>query len=479
MFNELIGQNIIQIIGIFSLAIIPLFGILFKPKYSIWGYIFLPLIIPKDIVWSIGNNSLLLYFVLEISFAMGIFLALMKNNITLGKLKVPNYLKSFFVLISCMFILSTLIPIFFSWMPGICDIFYERGGDLPNQLYLASKFLSALIFFFGVMAFIRELKEIEAIFKIFVWLGVLGAAENVLFYHFGLFGLQEIISSVYTSYDALIIGTTDTVGKVMILAVFSSLYFLYSTGKMRYLLMHLIFLIPLYDTRQRALFLGLFMGYLFVFYFYSSKKIRNICFAGIAVFFIYVFIEFNGAGFITDYRRDFLKPTTVIGRMAMLERSADVMIYTFPFGTGSGYVPHAMNSQDIPTHEQLVRNPYRDWNNYLLISSGEREASVHNLWMEYVCEYGLLGVTSMTFFLIIILHSFKLQRRLYYKVPMRINNLSKCCGAMLVAFNISFIASSAFDPYGLIFLLLFLNVLIVSLGLRLDWEHSKELNPAV
>lgn len=465
---QVVYSPIIQVATLLSVAIIPmLFGIILKPKYCIFAYLIIHILIPKQFHIQIYGNFAPVYAVLELSFVAGIFISLIMRKYTIKKLDIPNYFKWFLILLFSMYIISTVIPILLPWIPflkELSDIYIERGSDIPNQLYTSATFLGSLIFLLGVFAYVNAKEDIDVIFKIFVIIGVIAVIENVLFYHLNVLGLKNLFLSDYRSYNSLIIGPTDFLGRVILLSACVSLYFLFKTKKVRFFILHLFLLLILFDTRQRGILLGILCGYFIYFFLYGgNRKIPNAFFFLFGTLILFVF-EIYSSGYISYYREGMFDPYTLLNRFSTWERGVDVYIHTFPFGTGAGYVPRAMSSQNIASHDPFFI--VRDGNfvsRYHAIVAGKRYTSVHNLWLDFICEHGFLGLISLVFFVYIFIY-INLQyrnKRLYKTAPSWLNDQFKCVSSMLVALSSSLFFASTYRPYSIIVMLLSFNVMLV------------------
>jgi hypothetical protein len=152
-------------------------------------------------------------------------------------------------------------------------------------------------------------------------------------------------------------------------------------------------------------------------------------------------------------RPDYFSSETLVAREGLYLRAIDAALFLFPFGAGSGMAPYAMN-YSLPMYmaefASEMAKPVYDSE-----VRGERLTNVHNRYLEYIVEHGLLGIVGLVSFMFIIVRNFMRWQR---TKALEADDRSKfyvsqaCIYAVLLGLGIHNLFESTYNPFWIYFM---------------------------
>lgn len=402
---------------IFISALIFLVPVFFKyqakPERSIYTYLLLWVTFPKYIRFLplIGTYDFPGYSYFDVLQTIAILhiivLLIIRGYGDINRIPMPKRLKKlaiYFILILVFTTIAGMIK-YFSF---VSETDMGANGDLLDVAFMP---FTGIIFFLGLFAFIKEFKQVEKLLGIFVFAGILLLLEHYLMVRLQFFSFlnQWAYASDDKRFNSLLYGSYDIKGVFCVISTFAILYM--AIKKKKYLLLPLAFLMifPIYATFQRTPYLGYFLGFITFIIIFMKEQTRIV---KLMVFFIVLvsalFISVNWKGisksmnnFITDdgsaREGDINDAHSLDGRLGLWFRSADVFIYHFPIGIGEGMfevysestlTPNIINSL-VPSNSQSAYE----------MSSGSNRTKPHNVYIQFIVEYNILGFIVLSLFI--------------------------------------------------------------------------------
>lgn len=463
------GIQSIIVIMLGACIYIILFGIILRPRYSIFGYLLLWIFIPKSLYYipnlvRIDNTGgITLFLFIEIVAMLAICVSVLTRKISLQNLLVPTVIKKFLCLCLVLFLIS--------WINSIYRVI---GYNMPFN-HKGFLLLHGLIFIYGFIAWIKEFKDIEKVLFIFVLAGI----ELVLeFYYFVYLELSiPLAHSIFHPsgrFNSLIYSDYQAVSLICMVSMGATLYFVYSRKMYRLLvLVPLLFLPVIMSFERVTIFLMLFIIIFFavqISYFARRTKILIILSMVTVVIIVSMGSAYGSISILYKLgaRPDFLELNsmrlTLEARLGSILRGFDVFLFTFPFGTGIGNVNHFMGATIVPSYFPSFTGLSETSSFYEKISSGVHPTGSHNLYVNIIAENGFLGVMMVGYILYFVVSSFTLFKRRIRKLKKKYSKdtfvVQICSYSILFCFGAYYIVQHVPVLYFLIFLFLYLIVLL-------------------
>ena len=421
MLAILIGYgnyNIITLIFIISSILFP--PIIFKykeyPERSIYLFLILWITFPKFIRYLpiIGTYDLpgINYFdILQAIFSFHIIFLLIRNGykkITdFGlPLKIKKLTIFYFITIFIVSVLGLLR--YYLFIPTISRI------EFGNYIELLFTPFVGIIFFLGLFAFIKKFNQVEKILYVFVLAGILLLFEHLILVQLNLFDALKIYAYAadQVRFNSLIYGSYDIKGIFCVLSSLSILYLSFKKRKYYLIILALLMIIPISETYQRTPYIGYFLGLITFFIIYIRRKKQFTRFVFLILLLLTTsFLIFNQQlisnnfnNFLTGnqmVRQEVNENQSLYDRIGLWYRAADIFIYSFPFGIGEGmYEVYALQGS-VPKYMYPFL-PHRSKDSYRAINT-EKATKVHNVYIQFISEYNVLGLLGLWFFVLQIL----------------------------------------------------------------------------
>ena len=475
--------NMVTFIFIVSVIILPFVIFKYKkyPERSIYAFLIIWVTVPKYVstIPLIGSYVLpgFSYFDIfqTIAICHIISLLFLKGYKNISALKMPKDLQKMTIFFS--------IIIFFTTIVGVIRYFLvvpqSEQFAIGNFLELVFTPFSGLIFFLGLFAFIIQYKQVEKLLFIIAFGGFLLLIEQLVMVELNLFSALNILAYAEDGFrfNSLIYGSYDIKGIFCVISALAILYL--SISKQKYYLIPFVFLMifPISLTYQRTPYLGYFFGLLIFATFYfkklklSSKLIIFLTFTIIILFSIvnqkssynYLNNFLNGD---KEGSRELNQSQSFYDRLGLWYRAVDVFIYSFPIGVGEGMYEVYSGRRFAPTYVAPLVN-LKSRSAYLSLI-GNHRTKPHNVYIQFISEYNVLGFIVLYFFIrkITIYLSFKRYKKIKYK-----NDLFRATVAgMVVSVGVMSSFDSVIRLYFLYGLLMFLAYFISKL------ENYKVIN---
>jgi O-antigen ligase len=167
-----------------------------------------------------------------------------------------------------------------------------------------------------------------------------------------------------------------------------------------------------------------------------------------------------------EVRPDYLSADSFFSRVGAWLRCIDVFIRSFPFGVGPGVVFYYMGSSDIPSHFVLSGADFRTIAYYENLRFGMHVTGSHNLFLQYIAEYGLLGVITIISFVCLVLSrflSFKRRAKKIYPKYYDYFLAQVCCYSIMIGLGVFYCFQNTPEYYFIFLLFLYLIFLIPKL----------------
>ena len=475
-YSEGLLLLVLALFSVYAFFNIVYFGLISKPEMSIYAFMFLWCFFPKKGIppdsvlgWlkdainmpPIAESSL--FSMLEITILLAIIVRLVVKR---EAFKIKQ-LRRFNILLFVMIFSTFLLSLKLYYTPDISLV-----TEPLRRLFGLIHIVAGLIFFSGCMVFIKTHKQVERIFAFFVLSLVLLATENLLFNYFKL--LPQLHYWAINSrgrFVSIIFTSDNTVGVCTIIAFCCLFYFIFSRRYYKLFFLMPFLILPLLNAYDRAPLVGLLSALLFFLYMVlqnSKYKLLIITFG--SVFLIVILSGFGESlidkivSFLSgEVRVNYLSPDSVFSRMGAWLRCIDVFIYSFPFGVGPGVVFYYMGSSDIPSYFVLSGVDFRTIDYYDNLRFGVHVTSSHNLFLQYIAEYGLLGVITIISFICLVLSrflSFKERAKMICQKNYDFFLAQVCCYSVFFGLAVFYFFQNTPEFYFLFLLFLYLIFLI-------------------
>lgn len=347
--------------------------------------------------------------------------------------------------------------------------FAREQLEWQYRMLAAANILAGTIVMFGFMRFCRSIHRVEGIFLIFLISGFELFAETVLFYYVGAFPSVlrwAVNETAGRRFNSLVFTSYDHAGVFATIGITSCIYFLY-TRQLFSKLLWVVFLLalPIFVGYQRSTLLGILSTLAIIVWGTTKQSVRFAFTAAVilTVAMIFVYEESGariqdqiGAALGGEVRPDYFSVDNLKQRWAYQLRGIDVAIEAFPMPVGLELLREAMNAPTVPTY-MLTFVPDDAFIVYMQEVLGLRHTSVHNYYLYFVVENGLLGLVTLGCFMYLCA-----LRGIYIHnlVTGRDGNLSReemamlCSIALLAGIGVNYYFTEPFITFGLYFVLL-------------------------
>ncbi|MEO8027138.1 MAG: O-antigen ligase family protein [Bryobacteraceae bacterium] len=457
--------SILQFAAAIGLALpLGLIAAIQRPRLLLWLYFATFTLFPKFVYVRLGNQ---LYPAVAAScgaISLLLVLAALHRKRGFTPFHRRYGIRTLFVALSLTYAATTLIPLALNAL----------GIGNPLAIPISTKANGAsLVFFeyavaFSGFIFLDCLSAVDTLLRLVTSLATLGSLEAVLFYYVRIGGVLEPYAiNRYGQLDGVTFGSPDALARIIGIAVFAVLYFAARPGlKFLYGLLPL-FALGLVATQNRATAVSILAGLILYTALRGRTRGRSAVFVawlwiaaiGVAAFGVGVTRLLDAE--LSSVRSDYKDPSNALARLVIAQRGVDVAWHTFPLGVGSGQVPYYMNSPEV---ESLFGEAeyYDNRPLYYAIRSGSLLTSVHNLYLNFVIESGVLGVVVLVLLGALLvrtfLHAWR-RRDLYRRTPL------DAIFALLASIALNVGADSTFRPYAL-YLCLTWSAVLIAYGTR-------------
>lgn len=475
------GTGVVIFLLILALAAYVIFlGMVAKPQWCVYAYLLVWIIIPKAsrMVYVIGEDlaeDVTLFTFFEAASCLAILVALVYRS-KHYRIKMYPLERNTVIVFLAASVISFLIA--YGMMSGVMP--YEMSGlwDFINANSFAHfrllNFLGiiyTIVFFLGCVAFITTKRDCEMLLFIVVVTGIELVFEVVFLYYLQLIPpLVQWTMHKSGRFMSIIYTDFDLVGQIIIASTACVLYFIMVRKLYIYLLLLPLMMLPAALTFQRTPLLGLVASLILFFHcIIPQKKMRVFLYAGVVVVLLLLAVDAGkiltsavGGAIVDAPRESFMSPDSFYGRMMLWARVTEIIAFLFPFGAGPGMVFIAMN-YDVPSYLSSVLEFYVSdlelYGYYLRIATAEYTTGVHNVYLEHIAEFGLLGLISLVMFITAVVKNFLRYRRESTNGMLEYDLLvaQACVYAVLLGLALHAIFESASRAYFLYALFFFLS----------------------
>ncbi len=430
-----------------------------RPKVLLWTYLTVFTLFPKFVYIRFGTQLYPAVAAISGVLALIMVLATLHHGRGFTPFHRRYGIRTLFVVLALTYAVTTLVPLALNAL----DFGNPLGIPISTKTNGASLILFEYAVAFAGFVFLDRISAVETLFKLVTAFATLGSIEAILFYYLRLGGpLEAYAINRYGQLDGVTFGSPDALARILGIALFATLYLATKPGRKLVLLLIPLFAVALLATQNRATAVSMLVGLIV----YTAMRGRTRSRSVVLVTWIFAAAAaIAGAGFginqlldeeVSTVRSDYKDPSNMLARVVIAQRGVEVAWHTFPFGVGAGQVPYYMNSPDVPSlfgeAEYYQNRPL-----YYAIRSGSLLTSVHNLYLNFIIEGGLLGVVALLFLAATIIKALRFawrHREAYDNTPL------DALFAILITIAINVGADSTFRPYALYLLLTWSAVLI-------------------
>lgn len=435
-----------------------------RPQWLLWIYLTVSTLLPKFIYLRLANQ--LYPAVAACSGVLAVFLVLAALHHGRGftSFHRRHGVRSLFLMLAATYAATTLIPLLLNSL----DFANPLNIPISTKTNGASLMLFEYAVAFTGFVFLDSLAAVETLFKLLTGFAAIGSLESIVFYYLKAGGeLGQWAINRYGQLDGVTFGSPDALARIVGIAFFAVLYLGNKPGRKLLLLLLPLFILALMATQNRATVVSVVAG-LLMYTFLRGRTARRS--AVIVTWLFAAAIGVAAAGFgintilddqLSSRRSDYKDPSNALARLVIAQRAVDVAWHTFPFGVGAGQVQYYMTSPSVPSlfgdAEYYENRPL-----YYSIRSGSLLTSVHNLYLNFVVESGLLGIVALGMLAWLVLKTFLFawRRHEFYRAgPL------DALFAMLFTVAINVGADSTFRPYAL-YLVLVWSAVLITYGTR-------------
>ncbi len=470
------SSNFLYFIIFFCIGYIVIFSVILKPDRAIYAYLILWVTFPKFIRFLpvLGTFDLpgVSYFdIFHALAALTIAITLFFKKEEWRKINVSPSLKKFYLLVFFTAIV-TLVSSYVLLDTGKISFSSEIKGQFFTRD--VALLFYGLIFLLGLMAFIKEMRQVEIILGILVLAGALLVVESVFLYHLGVVPeLRFWISAILGGeFQSLIFLNSTWVGLFCMMSLCSGFYFVWKYRKFQMLPLVLLIFIPALATYQKSLLGGMIVALGAFCYLAMKRQVKVFVLLGLGFLASATLFYGNSPGF---FSHSFEKVITVLGgevrpmdywgegtatsRLGPYLRAIDVIVFFFPLGVGEGLGEYYLSSS-VPTYFSDYTPDRSSSKLYADLITGEHQTSTHNLYLQYIMENGLLGILVLVSFLYLTLKNADYFKRHSLR-PLGLTNVvsiaQACTYSALAGISFHYLFESSSKLYFIFFLLLFLT----------------------
>jgi len=408
-------ETIIIIIAIFCFLYVIFFAIQ-KPIFSVYAFLIFWIFVPNamagfgeyinfhDLITTIGAISIIIVYFTRISRGFPMYGRKREWHISVK----DRYLVKCFILLSLISIGSTALFIYMGYFASVDIVLF-----IKNNLSL----LNGVLFFFGCRFFITDVRHVNTIFRIFFLAGIYLLIEYILCFKLGLIpAIGNYVRSTagYGEVQfSLILNSHIRVAMILLMSIPSGLYLWMQNKSMAYLILTILFFIPLFETVSRAAFFGGCISFCCYMLFQRRMKIRSVIQVGailLLLVFIFAYFGEKGAEFLQDatipkYKLGYDSALTRLGGYL---RATEIFFYGFPIGVGEGLSPHNCLNSKIPyLFGDIITNPL------VMLTYKYKPTIPHNIVVRLIVEHGVFGAAMLILYIISLVKNYI--RYNYYK----------------------------------------------------------------
>jgi hypothetical protein len=376
-------------------------GIFAKPDKAIYAFLALWIFFPKSIrkipLLGIAEDLSGGVFTIVEAFAiLSIVVAIVKCKKRWRILNVPKSQKRFYLLLLAATVFSFISSLALQWIgyfPSIDIRFEKQFIHLLEPIY-------ALIFLYGLMAFIKEKHQVETLLKIVVLGGVSIGAQAVVFFHLKKFTFfNPWVLNEVGRFQSLQFNSFGAVGVFSIITICCAMYFFLCRKNRIILIISITMMfVSITATLERAPFAGAITSLAILLWVVGNQKFKAIYLAT-GIFFLIVVIT-------ADFNALFFKTASFLGmgmrfdyhiidfssRIDLGLKGLSVAIFSFPFGVGTGQT------------QAFIGTYFSD---FFYVASTYVSGS-HNTFISFIAEHGFLGIMTLFYFIYLISHNIAL-----------------------------------------------------------------------
>ncbi|MBM3852833.1 MAG: O-antigen ligase family protein [Verrucomicrobia bacterium] len=285
-------------------------------------------------------------------------------------------------------------------------LFAQPGFAFRFFAYPALQMIYACIFGWACLRYLDTFRKIEPIFLLLALSAVELTCEVVFLYYGKLVPFLEpwLLDSNNTGrFNSLAFLSFDTVGLMSILNVVCFGYLALAWRRPRLLVTLPLLLLPIVATLAKAPLSGALLA-LTIFFSLTVRRHRTTILASALLFLLSTLVVeasrfanlsnlINGA-FGGAVREDIDVGSTFFGRTGLWLRGADIFLQHFPFGVGNGMVEYGMSAAGERRLQQFVSGLVEEA--YSVVAAKEHVTNIHNAFLEFLVENGVMGVLVMT-----------------------------------------------------------------------------------
>jgi hypothetical protein len=290
--------------------------------------------------------------------------------------------------------------------------FLNAYAHLPYRISPVVSMLYALILVVGIARFIRRRSQLEPFFWLLAASGVELAIERLAFFNLDLVPQLRRYAVHAGRFNSIVFTSYDRVGTFLILAICASLYLALSGRRLAWAAFAVAWF-PLIGTYQRAPIVGAVAGVITVFAAVASRRQAGLAGGGLLVIIAALAIaapDHNpatevGRALGGSVRSNYFDTTDGVERLAYGKRALDASGYMFPLGVGPDMAMNAMR-YPIPgatagLSNALARDLYRR------LSDGQDVTNPHDIYLEFLVDFGILGVLLMLAFAVTLVQVYR------------------------------------------------------------------------
>lgn len=446
-----------------------------NPHRSIYVFFILWIVFPKYIRYLplIGTYDLLGFSYFDILQAIAIFhivyLLIVKGYKHISALQMPKTLK----MITRLFIITIFSTTIFGGIRYFFFVPENEQFEIGNLLEAAFSPYTGVIFFIGLFAFIVQYKQVENLLFILAIGGILLLLEHLLLVELQLFQALKVFAYAedQVRFSSIMYGSYDVKGIFCAISALAILYFAISKKKYYLILFVILMILPISLTYQRTPYLGYFLAltiFCIRYFVRISLFSRSILFSILLMSILIVsFYQKSSYNYMNNYvtgdqtiTRELNQTQSFYDRYGLWIRAVDVFMYSFPFGIGNGMYEIYSGQRFAPDYASSLLDS-RSKSSYQSLK-GYHRTKAHNVFLQFLAEYNILGLIVLYFFVkqILVYMFVKL-----YKHTEKINNLYRATIiGMVFGIGVMSLFDSALQLYFLYGLILFFASFIAKSG---------------
>jgi hypothetical protein len=395
-----------------------------RPEILLYVYVGLWLIFPKALrlTYLTGGRydfppGITVFNVFEAIAALGIVVALITHRTGTpaeGPARQVTHLTAWLLgagLVSLIISLGWFDAVLPGQAGGMSH-FLNAYAHLPYRIMPVVSMLYALILVLGIARFIRRRSQLEIFFWLLAISGVELAIERLAFFNFDLLPQLRRFAVHAGRFNSIVFTSYDRVGTFAILAICASLYLALSGRRLAWGAFAVAWF-PLIGTYQRAPILGAVAGVITVFAAVATRRQARLAGGGLLVIIAALAIaapDHNpatelGRALGGSVRSNYFDTTDGVERLAYGKRALDVSGYMFPLGVGPDMAMNAMR-YPIPGATAGLSNPLAR-SLYQRLSDGQEVTNPHDIYLEFLVDFGILGVLLMLAFAVTLVRVYR------------------------------------------------------------------------